>query len=180
MRESIGRAGMFFMINDAATQLQFNWMNKKRGLVKCTQDYCKWRIVANYDINRRNEMTIGPFPGKLGDASFMAFDYLALDVLCLEMLVLQDKEGQIDILEVRFDKQFLDTCSMTTFNAILIYRRLLFNMNSIIHEKRHECNMQNLNFCISDHLKRKNNIQVQKYPLVSPSCTHLFYDLNER
>ena len=100
MREAIGRPGMLYMLNDAKANQPLNWSNKKKGLVSCQQDYCKWRITADYGINKKTEMTIGPFPGDLRDTTFMAFDYQATDVLCLEKLMLQDNEGQIDILEV--------------------------------------------------------------------------------
>ena len=100
MREAIGKAGALTMINDAATDEKYTWANKQAGLMKCTGDFCKWRINANYNINRNAEMTVGPFPGELGKASFLAFNYEALDVLCLEKLTLLNGEQEIDVLKV--------------------------------------------------------------------------------
>ena len=66
----------------------------------CTKDYCKWQINAPYNVNRNNEMTVGPFPGDLSKSTFMSFDYKAIDVLCLEKLYVSGNGISIDILEV--------------------------------------------------------------------------------
>ena len=101
MKESIGKPGGLYMINDAAANQPMNWRNKKAGLVECKDTYCKWQINAPYNQNKKQEMTVGPFPGNIGETTFMAFDYKAIDVLCLEKMVLRGSGKEIDILEVR-------------------------------------------------------------------------------
>lgn len=103
MRNAIGQADKFYMINDAVADCNHDCvhrMHQKRGVVQCQHGYCKWRISANYYFNSNGDMRVGPFPGNFNDSTFMAFDYQSIDVLCLEKLVLQDQNGEIDILEV--------------------------------------------------------------------------------
>ena len=83
------------------TSKKVNQWNEKKGLVMCTEEYCKWQINAPYNINRNNEMTVGPFPGDLAKTSFMSFDYKAIDVLCLEKMIVSGNGMTIDILEVK-------------------------------------------------------------------------------
>ena len=102
MQDSIGQAMSLFMINDAAKSLSIDWNNKKKGLVKSTGEYSKWRITGSYNTNSKADITMGPFPGSLSAITFVAFDYIAIDILCLEKILLQDAKGEsLDILEVK-------------------------------------------------------------------------------
>ena len=45
-------------------------------------------------------MSIGPFPGHLNQATFFSFNYAAMDVLCIEELVMKENELELYVLEV--------------------------------------------------------------------------------
>lgn len=44
-------------------------------------------------------MTAGPFPGSLSAATFFAFNYAAMDALCLEKIEIFDSRTSFDLLE---------------------------------------------------------------------------------
>lgn len=95
----------------------------------CTEEYCKWQINAPYNINRNNEMTVGPFPGDLAKTSFMSFDYKAIDVLCLEKMIVSGNGMTIDILEVKLRSTKIYSQKIHCPTKISIYRRMIFNVS---------------------------------------------------
>ena len=89
----------------------------------CTEEYCKWQINAPYNVNRNNEMTVGPFPGDLAKTTFLSFDYKAIDVLCLEKMIVSGNGITIDVLEVKF----LLSRKMRTLNSKFLVEQGIFD-----------------------------------------------------
>ena len=63
-------------------------------------------------------MTAGPFPGTLSAATFFAFDYAAMDALCLEKIEIFDSRTSFDLLEKYYSWPWDVKNSATDWNSI--------------------------------------------------------------
>ena len=115
LRDSVGVANSFLMINDGVKTGMSIWNSSQRynfktayfvehfydtesteqtrfrapGLVGCKKGhYCKYRLQNHYSDknNNHNIMQLGPFPGDLRKMTMIAFMYKHVDVLCLDTL----------------------------------------------------------------------------------------------
>ena len=100
MLHAEGMEDSLLMINDILPDPNDIHNKKYPGFVrKALYGYTIWKIKADIQEKKKEEMTAGPFPGKISDIKMLGFDYKTNNVLCLEKLVLEDKEQSLDILE---------------------------------------------------------------------------------
>ena len=99
LQDAIGANGKLFLINDVVKGAA-TWKMKNMGATECNAKYCKWQLNGKYNYNYKELMKLGPFPGQLKDATFIAIDYSSMDILCVEEFSIVGDGGlKLDILE---------------------------------------------------------------------------------